>query len=161
MTGKHRAVPVEDYVTQQQRALAVAVLTEGAAGDGGRSFRLAEHLAAEGGLPRSDILAATTLLLACAALGAGDVGAAQGFARRLRGLDPDSVELVLHLLRLEVGLEQGWLARAHYDELMAYAWRENRFDLVLRAGDIQARDVDHEAAGWWRELERNLCPLLA
>ncbi|MFI5608893.1 hypothetical protein [Amycolatopsis sp. NPDC051903] len=163
MVNKSRAGLADDYLTRQQRALADAVDADGGTGDGGRSFRLAEHLAAEGGVHRSDVLAATALFLAYTAFREGNVDAALGFARRLRGLDPDSVQLVFHLMRLEVGREQGWLPRPQYDELMAYAWRENRLDLALRAGDIQARDVGPGQAptGWWARLERNLCPLLA
>ncbi|MGW4486425.1 hypothetical protein ACWEOE_21570 [Amycolatopsis sp. NPDC004368] len=152
-----------DYLTSQRRALAEAVESDGGAGEGGRSFRIAEHLAAEGGVHRSDVLAATALFLAYTAFREGNLDAAQGFARRLRGLDPSSVELVIHLMRLEVGREQGWLPRAQYDDLLAYAWREDRFDIAQRAGDIQARDIDPGAApvGSWAELERTLCPLLA
>ncbi|WP_326565822.1 hypothetical protein VSH64_28620 [Amycolatopsis rhabdoformis] len=163
MINTNRVELHDDYLVSQQRALAEAVESDGGAGEGGRSYRLAEHLAAEGGVHRGDVLAATTLFLAYTAFREGNIDAAQGFARRLRGLDPSSVELVIHLMRLEVGREQGWLPRAQYDDLLAYAWRENRFDLAQRAGDIQARDVDPGAApvGWWAELERNLCPLLA
>ncbi|WIX82178.1 hypothetical protein QRX50_16165 [Amycolatopsis carbonis] len=163
MTNANRVDLADDYLTSQQRALAEAVESDGGFGEGGRSFRIAEHLAAEGGLHRSDVMAATALFLAYTAFQEGNLDAAQGFARRLRGLDPGSVELVFHLMRLEVGREQGWLPRTQYDDLLAYAWRENRFDLAQRAGYIQARDVDPGAApvGSWAELERTLCPLLA
>ncbi|MFF0145244.1 hypothetical protein ATK36_4767 [Amycolatopsis sulphurea] len=141
-----------DYLTRQRCALATALRQ----GRGKRSYQLAEHLAAEGGVHRSDVLAATTLLLACRAVRDGDTEAASRFTRRLRGLDKGSVELVHQLMWLETGREQGWLPRARYDALLAYAQRENRFDLVRRAGSIQARE--DAPSGWWADLEHQLGP---
>jgi hypothetical protein len=144
----------EDYLTRQQRALAEAVV----AGAGDRSFRLAEHLAAEGGVRRSDILAATALFLAYRAFRDGKAEEAQRFMARLREQDRDSVKLVRHLVRLEAARAKGWLPKAQYEELLSYAWREKRFDLVLRAGKIESRDVD--SPGGWAAVERKYCPLL-
>ncbi|WP_328603986.1 hypothetical protein OG943_28425 [Amycolatopsis sp. NBC_00345] len=144
----------EDYLTRQQRALAEAVV-EGASD---RSFRLAEHLAAEGGVRRSDILAATALFLAYRAFRDGRAEDVQRFLTRLREQDRDSVKLVRHLVRLEAARAKGWLPKAQYDELLSYAWREKRFDLVLRAGKIESRDV--AATGGWAAVERDFCPLL-
>jgi hypothetical protein len=144
----------EDYLTRQQRALAEAVV----AGAGDRSFRLAEHLAAEGGVRRSDILAATSLFLAYRAFRDGKTDEAKRFMTRLREQDRDSIKLVRHLVRLEAARAKGWLPKAQYDELLSYAWREKRFDLVLRAGKIESRDV--ASTGSWAELERKYNPLL-
>ncbi|MDT8911641.1 hypothetical protein [Amycolatopsis sp. PS_44_ISF1] len=144
----------EDYLTRQQRALAEAVV----AGAGERSFRLAAHLAAEGGVRRSDILAATALFLAYRAFRDGKAELVPGFLTRLREQDRDSVKLVRHLVRLEAARAKGWLPRAQYEELLSYAWREKRFDLVLRAGRIEPRAV--EPVGGWAALEREHCPLL-
>jgi hypothetical protein len=144
----------EDYLTRQQRALAEAVV----AGAGDRSFRLAEHLAAEGGVHRSDILAATALFLAYRAFRDGKAEEAQRFMARLREQDRDSVKLVRHLVRLEAARAKGWLPKAQHEELLSYAWREKRFDLVLRAGKIESRDVD--SPGGWAAVERKYCPLL-
>ncbi|GAA3573085.1 hypothetical protein GCM10022222_66710 [Amycolatopsis ultiminotia] len=141
-----------DYLSRQRYALAQAMRQ----GRGKRSYQLAEHLAAEGGVHRSDVLAATTLLLACRAVREGDSEATKRFTRRLRRLDKGSVELVHQLMWLEAGREQGWLPRAQYDALLAYARRENRFDLARRAGSIQAREA--APSGWWADLEQRLGP---
>ncbi|MBB4688671.1 hypothetical protein [Amycolatopsis jiangsuensis] len=141
-----------DYLTRQRHALAGALRH----GKGKRSYQLAEHLSAEGEVHRADVLAATTLFLACRAVREGDAEAATRFTRRLRRMDKGSVELVHQLMWLETGREQGWLPRPQYDALLAYARREKRFDLALRAVPIQAREA--EASGWWAELEHQLGP---
>jgi hypothetical protein len=127
-----------DYVTQQIRALAQAVRREGAGGVGTRSFQLAEHLAAEGGVHRGDILTATATLLAMTAWCDGAADAALRFAELAAGHDADSRELVTHLLRLETGVEQGWLPEAQAEALLAYAHRARRDDLVSRMRAIPA-----------------------
>jgi len=121
-----------DYVTQQIRALAEAVRREGAGGVGARSFQLAEHLAAEGGVHRGDILTATSMLLAMTAWCDGAADAARRFAERAGEHDEDSRELVTHLLRLEAGADQGWLPEAQAEALLAYAQRLDRGDLESR-----------------------------
>jgi len=130
-----------DYVTQQIRALAEAVRREGAGGVGARSFQLAEHLAAEGGVHRGDILTATSMLLAMTAWCDGAADAARRFAARAGEHDEDSRELVTHLLRLEAGADQGWLPEAQAEALLAYAQRLDRGDLESRLRAIAgARD---------------------
>jgi hypothetical protein len=140
----------DEYLTRQQRALAEMVRR----GRTKRSFQLAEHLAAEGGIRRPDVLAVTALFLACRAVRLGDTAAARRFAGQLRGMDRDSIELARQLMRLEAGREQGWLPRKHHEELFAYAWRENRSDLVAKVVRLPSRDVP--AVGWWVDLERKL-----
>jgi hypothetical protein len=121
-----------DYVTRQIRALAEAVLKEGAGGVGTRSFQLAEHLAAEGGIHRGDILTATATLLAMTAWCDGEAEAAGRFAELAGEQGEDSRELVTHLLRLETGADQGWLPREQVEALLEYARRARRSDLALR-----------------------------
>ncbi|WP_020665105.1 hypothetical protein [Amycolatopsis benzoatilytica] len=145
----------DDYLTRQQRALAETVRR----GRSKRSFQLAEHLAAEGGVNRSDVLAVTAFFLAWRAIRQGDTAAARQYARQLRGLDRGSIDLARQLVRLEAGREQGWLPRVQHDELYSYAWRENRPDLLAKASLIQPRDVP--AAGWWADLEQSLSLLPA
>ncbi|EFL10603.1 predicted protein [Streptomyces sp. AA4] len=140
----------DEYLIRQQRALAEMVRR----GRRKRSFQLAEHLAAEGGVRRSDVLAVTALFLACQAVQRGDAAAVQRFSSAFRSCERSSMDLARQLMRLEAGREQGWLPRAHYDELFSYAWRENRPDILVKASLIQPRDVP--AAGWWAEMERNL-----
>ncbi|WP_033288670.1 hypothetical protein [Amycolatopsis jejuensis] len=149
-----RYLDEDDYLSRQRQALAETLHH----GQRKRSFQLAEHLAAEGGVHRSDILAVTTLFLAVHSVRAGDFEAAQRLAGELRSLDRSSVDLARQLFRLETGREQGWLPREHYDELLAYAWRENRPDLVAKVVALQPRDVP--PAGWWADLERCLTALL-
>lgn len=125
-----------DYVTQQIRALAQAVRREGAGGVGTHSFQLAEHLAAEGGIHRGDILTATATLLAMTAWCDGEVEAAGRFAELAAGNDEESRELVTHLLRLEAGADQGWLPEAQAEALLEYARRARRGDLATRVRAI-------------------------
>ncbi|WP_245805130.1 hypothetical protein [Amycolatopsis australiensis] len=125
-----------DYVTRQIRALAEAVRREGAGGVGTRSFQLAEHLAAEGGVHRGDILTATATLLAMAAWCDGEAEAARRFAERAAEHDEDSRELVAHLLCLEVGAEEGWLPQERAEALLEYARRARRGDLASRVRSI-------------------------
>ncbi|MGW5746096.1 hypothetical protein [Amycolatopsis sp. NPDC003861] len=121
-----------DYVTRQIRALADAVRREGAGGVGTRSFQLAEHLAAEGGVHRGDIMTATATLLAMTAWCDGEVEAAVRFAELAGEHDEESRELVTHLLRLEAGADRGWLPRDQAEALLEYARRERRGDLATR-----------------------------
>ncbi|MFJ9786442.1 hypothetical protein ACIRSS_43200 [Amycolatopsis sp. NPDC101161] len=125
-----------DYVTQQIRALARAVRSEGAGGVGTRSFQLAEHLAAEGGVHRGDILTATATLLAMTAWCDGEAEAARRFAELAGENDVESRELVGHLLCLEVGAEEGWLPEEQAEALLEYARRARRGDLALRVRAI-------------------------
>ena len=125
-----------DYVTQQIKALARAVRREGAGGVGTRSFQLAEHLAAEGGVHRGDILTATATLLAMTAWCDGEAEAACRFAELAGEHDEDSRELVTHLLRLEAGADQGWLPQEQVEALLEYAQRARRDDLALRVRAI-------------------------
>ncbi len=127
-----------DYVTRQIRALADAVRREGAGGVGTRSFQLAEHLAAEGGVHRGDIMTATATLLAMTAWCDGEVEAAGRFAERASEHDEESRELVTHLLRLEAGADRGWLPRDQAQALLEYARRERRGDLATRVAAIAA-----------------------
>ncbi|MEA5365022.1 hypothetical protein VA596_36195 [Amycolatopsis sp., V23-08] len=127
-----------DYVTQQIHALARAVREEGAGGVGTHSFQLAEHLAAEGGVHRGDILTATATLLAMTAWCDGAADAALRFAELAGECDDDSRELVTHLLRLEIGADQGWLPEAQVEALLEYARRARRSDLVTRVQAIEA-----------------------
>jgi hypothetical protein len=108
------------------------VRREGAGGEGRRSFQLAEHLAAEGGVHRGDILTATATLLAMTAWCDGEVEAARRFAERAAGNDEESRELVTHLLRLEAGADQGWLPEEQAEALLEYARRARRGDLANR-----------------------------
>jgi hypothetical protein len=121
-----------DYVTRQIRALAEAVRREGAGGVGTRSFQLAEHLAAEGGVHRGDILTATATLLAMTAWCDGEAEAARRFAERAGEHDEESRELVTHLLRLEAGADRGWLPQDQAEALLEYARRASRGDLATR-----------------------------
>jgi hypothetical protein len=141
----------DEYVTRQIKALLEAVQDEGATGVGTRSFQLAEHLAAEGGIHREDIMAATALLLAMMAWCDGEVDVAERFARRMRGHSRESLELLLQTMRLETGWDQGWLPRAEREELIEYAKRVGRADMELRAQAIEPRDVDS------REQRRHPC----
>ncbi|WP_370962950.1 hypothetical protein [Amycolatopsis sp. cg9] len=125
-----------DYVAQQIRALAQAVRREGAGGVGTRSFQLAEHLAAEGGVHRGDIMTATATLLAMTAWCDGEVEAARRFAELAGENDEDSRELVTHLLRLEAGADQGWLPQEQVEALLEYARKARRGDLVQRVRAI-------------------------
>jgi hypothetical protein len=125
-----------DYVTRQIRALADAVRREGAGGVGTRSFQLAEHLAAEGGVHRGDILTATATLLAMTAWCDGEAEAARRFAELAGEHDEESRELVTHLLRLEAGADQGWLPQAQSEALLEYAHRARRSDLATRVRAI-------------------------
>jgi hypothetical protein len=125
-----------DYVTRQIRALADAVRREGAGGVGTRSFQLAEHLAAEGGVHRGDILTATATLLAMTAWCDGEAEAARRFAELAGEHDEESRELVTHLLRLEAGADRGWLPRAQAEALLEYAHRARRSDLATRVRAI-------------------------
>ena len=125
-----------DYVTQQIRALADAVRREGAGGIGTRSFQLAEHLAAEGGVHRGDILTATATLLAMTAWCDGEAEAASRFAELAGEHDVESQELVTHLLRLEAGADRGWLPQAQAEALLEYARRARRVDLATRVRAI-------------------------
>jgi hypothetical protein len=129
-------LPSGDYVTQQIRALAEAVRREGAGGVGTHSFQLAEHLAAEGGVHRGDILTATATLLAMTAWCDGAADAALRFAELAGEHDDESRELVTHLLRLEIGADQGWLPQAQAEALLEYARRVRRGDLVTRVQAI-------------------------
>jgi hypothetical protein len=131
----------EDYVTTQSRALAEAVQVEGAKGVGKRSYQLAEHLAAEGGIHRGDITAATSLMLSVMARCDGEPEAAARFSQKLRGCGRDSIELVVHIWRLESGRDKGWLPRAQYDALMKYVKKEGRADMALKAVMIEPRDL--------------------
>jgi hypothetical protein len=137
-----------DYVTQQIRALARAVRREGAGGVGTRSFQLAEHLAAEGGVHRGDILTATATLLAMAAWCDGEAEAARHFAELAAEHDPESRELVGHLLSLEAGADQGWLPEDQVAALLEYARRARRGDLASRVRAIAgaARGGRHRRA---------------
>src|SRR3954452_4240631 len=110
-----------DYVTNQSRALLEAVQAEGPTWSGARSFQLAEHLAAEGGLHRGDIMAATAFWLAVAALDAGQEDVAEQFAKQMRGYGRDSLDLLVQIIRLETGSDQGWLPKDQLDGLIAYA----------------------------------------
>ncbi|MET8848886.1 hypothetical protein [Amycolatopsis sp. NPDC004625] len=103
---------------------------------GTRSFQLAEHLAAEGGVHRGDILTATATLLAMTAWCDGEVEAAGRFAELAAGNDEESRELVTHLLRLEAGADQGWLPEAQAEALLEYARRSRRGDLETRVRAI-------------------------
>ena len=125
-----------DYVTQQIRALARAVRSEGAGGVGTRSFQLAEHLAAEGGVHRGDILTATATLLAMSAWCDGEVEAARRFTELARRHGQDSRELVGHLLRLETGVDEGRLPEEQVAALLEYARRARRGDLASRVRAI-------------------------
>jgi len=125
-----------DYVTQQIRALARAVRREGAGGVGTRSFQLAEHLAAEGGVHRGDILTATATLLAMSAWCDGEVEAARRFTELARRHGQDSRELVGHLLRLETGVDEGRLPEEQVAALLEYARRARRGDLASRVRAI-------------------------
>ena len=140
----------DDYLTRQQRALAETVRR----GRSKRSFQLAEHLAAEGGVRRSDVLAVTAFFLAWRAIRRGDTVSANRYARQLRGLDRGSIDLARQLVRLEAGRELGWLPREQHDELFSYAWRENRPDLLAKVSLIERRDVPAEVC--WEDLERSL-----
>src|SRR2546430_8900140 len=86
--GERMFDPDEDYLTTQSRALLRAIQDEVAAADAGHveenghSLRLAEHLAAEGGVRRQDILAARELLLATSAWFRGNEDVADRFAAR-------------------------------------------------------------------------------
>jgi hypothetical protein len=131
-------LPSGDYVTQQIRALAETVRREGAGGVGTHSFQLAEHLAAEGGVHRGDILTATATLLAMTAWCDGAADAALRFAELAGEHDDESRELVTHLLRLEIGADQGWLPQAQAEALLEYARRVRRGDLVTR---VQAMET--------------------
>ncbi|MEU0532620.1 hypothetical protein [Amycolatopsis tolypomycina] len=126
----------QDYVTGQIRALADAVRREGAGGVGTHSFQLAEHLAAEGGIHRGDIMAATATLLAMTAWCDGEAEAARRFAERAGEHDVESRELVTHLLRLEAGADRGWLPQEQVEALLEYARREHRGDLASRVRAI-------------------------
>jgi hypothetical protein len=127
-----------DYLTQQVRALAEAVRREGAGGVGTHSFQLAEHLAAEGGFHRGDILTATATFLAMTAWCDGAADAALRFAALAGEHDDDSRELVTHLLRLEAGADQGWLPEAQAEALLEYARRARRRDIASRVRAIPA-----------------------
>lgn len=127
----------QDYLTRQVGALLEAIREEGPVGEGRRSFRLAGHLAAEGGFHLGDILAATAQLLAVHAWNNGYLGAAELLTRRMRDFGAESVELVRYLVRLETGWEQGWLPHADRDELIAYARRVRRADIEERAQAIE------------------------
>lgn len=127
----------QDYLTRQIGALLDAIREEGPLGERRRSFRLAGHLAAEGGFHLGDIMAATAQLLAVHAWQAGYVGAAELLTRRMREFGAESAELVEHLMRLESGCAQGWLPREEYDELIAYARRVRRSDIEQRAQGIR------------------------
>jgi hypothetical protein len=131
----------EDYVTVQSRALLEAVQVEGAKGVGTRSFQLADHLAAEGGIHRGDITAATSLMLSVLARCDGEVEAAARFAQKFRSCGRDSIELVVHTWRLETGRDKGWLPRPQYDALMKYVKQEGRSDMALKALLIEPRDL--------------------
>lgn len=130
----------EDYLTQQARALVEAVRSEAPDGAGTRSFQLAEHLAAEGGVHRGDILTATSVLLAISAWCHGAPDAAAEFAERAHDHGAESRELVFHLLSLEAGWEQGWLPTSEHDALLEYARRARRPDLETRVRAIERRD---------------------
>ncbi|WP_410565294.1 hypothetical protein [Amycolatopsis sp. cmx-4-61] len=121
-----------DYVTRQIRALADAVRREGPGGVGTHSFQLAEHLAAEGGVHRGDIMTATATLLAMTAWCDGEAEAARRFAERAGEHDEESRELVTHLLRLEAGVDRGWLPQEQVEALLEYARRERRGDLATK-----------------------------
>lgn len=136
-----------DYVVNQSRALIEAVQVEGPAGTGVRSFQLAEHLAAEGGLHRGDIMAATAFWLAVTALDAGEPEVAERFAEQMRGYGADSVELLAQTVRLETGLDQGWLPRDQFDGLIAYAEREGRADMITKARVITPRELPAVSPG--------------
>jgi len=130
----------DEYLTQQAKALVEAVRNEASEGDGTRSFQLAEHLAAEGGVHRGDILTATSVLLSIAAWCDGAPDAAAEFARRAHDHGVDSRELVFHLLSLEAGWEQGWLPTSEHEALIAYARRADRPDIETRLRAIERRD---------------------
>lgn len=127
----------QDYLTRQIGALLEAIRQEGPVGEGRRSFRLAGHLAAEGGFHLGDIMAATAQLLAVHAWNAGYLGAAELLTRSMRDFGAESAELVQHLVRLETGCEQGWLPREDRDDLIAYARRVRRSDIEQRARAIE------------------------
>nr|WP_246481604.1 hypothetical protein [Amycolatopsis umgeniensis] len=114
-----------------------AIREEGPVGEGRRSFRLAGHLAAEGGFHLGDILAATAQLLAAHAWNNGYLGAAELLTRRMRDFGAESAELVQHLVRLETGSEQGWLLQGDREALIAYARRAQRPDIEQRAQAIE------------------------
>ncbi|KZB86054.1 hypothetical protein [Amycolatopsis regifaucium] len=126
----------QDYLTRQVGALLQAIREEGPVGEGRRSFRLAGHLAAEGGFHLGDILAATAQLLAVHAWNNGYLAAAELLTRRMRDFG-ESAELVQHLVRLETGCEQGWLPREDREALIAYARRAERPDIEQRARAIE------------------------
>ncbi len=127
----------QDYLTRQIGALLEAIREEGPVGEGRRSFRLAGHLAAEGGFHLGDILAATAQLLAVHAWNNGYLGAAELLTRRMRDFGAESAELVQHLVRLETGSEQGWLLRGDREALIDYARRAQRPDIEARAQAIE------------------------
>ncbi|WP_410601080.1 hypothetical protein [Amycolatopsis sp. lyj-90] len=127
----------QDYLTRQIGALLEAIREEGPVGEGRRSFRLAGHLAAEGGFHLGDILAATAQLLAVHAWNNGYLGAAELLTRRMRDFGAESAELVQHLVRLETGSEQGWLLREDREALIDYARRAQRPDIEQRAQAIE------------------------
>ncbi|RSM81144.1 hypothetical protein DL991_09350 [Amycolatopsis sp. WAC 01375] len=127
----------QDYLTRQIGALLEAIREEGPVGEGRRSFRLAGHLAAEGGFHLGDILAATAHLLAVHAWNNGYLGAAELLTRRMRDFGAESVELVRYLVRLETGSEQGWLPRDDREALIDYARRAQRPDIERRARAIE------------------------
>ncbi len=126
----------QDYLTRQIGALLDAIREEGPLGEGRRSFRLAGHLAAEGGFHLGDIMAATAQLLAIHAWQAGYVGAAEALTRRMQEFGAESAELVEQLVRLESGAELGWLPRDEREELIVYARRAGRTDIEKRAQQI-------------------------
>ncbi|MFI5591278.1 hypothetical protein ACIA5G_39930 [Amycolatopsis sp. NPDC051758] len=134
--------PDVDYLTTQSRALLRAIQEEVAAADAGhveengRSLRLAEHLAAEGGVRRHDILAARELLLATSAWFQGNEEVADRFAARMHRFDPSSKELLCHLMLLETGWDLGWLPLQEHQKLLEYARAVGRPDIELRAGKI-------------------------
>ncbi len=127
----------QDYLTRQVGALLEAIREEGPVGEGRRSFRLAGHLAAEGGFHLGDILAATAQLLAAHAWNNGYLAAAELLTRRMRDFGAESAELVQHLVRLETGCEQGWLLREDREALIDYARRARRPDIEQRAQAIE------------------------
>lgn len=127
----------QDYLTRQIGALLEAIREEGPVGEGRRSFRLAGHLAAEGGFHLGDILAATAQLLAVHAWNNGYLAAAELLTRRMREFGAESVELVQYLVRLETGSEQGWLPQDDRKDLIDYARRARRPDIERRAQAIE------------------------
>ena len=66
----------------------------------------------------------------------GAADAAGRFAELAGECDEESRELVTHLLRLEVGADQGWLPEAHAEALLEYAQRARRSDLATRVRSI-------------------------